>query len=145
VAALPSISFITAQQTIKHVGVLLGYDMQAASHQQFTGVYHASIQRPSEQLLEQLSQKLRKLVASAQQASHSDDAVPLAQECFLPLFFFFLGYRGIVHPPSDDEGTERIWFEHEQRPRKRVPKRSVYGKQTVHSMPAGANKDTRQT
>ena len=22
-------------------------------------------------------------------------------------FFFFLGYRGIVHPPSADEGTER--------------------------------------
>ena len=21
-------------------------------------------------------------------------------------FFFFLGYRGIVHPPSDNEGTE---------------------------------------
>ena len=34
VAALPSISFITGQQTIKHLGVLLGYDMQAASHQQ---------------------------------------------------------------------------------------------------------------
>ena len=41
VAALPSISFITCQQTIKHLGVLLGYDMQAASHQQFTGIYHA--------------------------------------------------------------------------------------------------------
>jgi len=40
-AALPSISFITGQQTIKHLGVLLGYDMQAASHQQFTGIYHA--------------------------------------------------------------------------------------------------------
>jgi len=26
-------------------------------------------------------------------------------------FFFFLGYRGIVHPPSADEGTERTWFE----------------------------------
>ncbi len=24
-------------------------------------------------------------------------------------FFFFLGYRGIVHPPSADEGTERTW------------------------------------
>ena len=33
---------------------------------------------------------------------------------------FFLGYRRIVHPPSDDEGTERTWFEPEQRPRKRV-------------------------
>ena len=31
---------------------------------------------------------------------------------------FFLGYRGIVHPPSDDEGTERTWFKPEQRPRK---------------------------
>ena len=60
-------------------------------------------------------------------------------------FFSFLGYRGIVHPPSDDEGTERTWFEPEQRPRKRVPERSVHGKQNVHSMLAGANKDTRQT
>ena len=34
IAALPSISFILGQQTIKHLGVLLGYDMQAASHQQ---------------------------------------------------------------------------------------------------------------
>ena len=41
VAALPSISFITGQQTIKHLGVLLGYDMRAASHQQFTGISHA--------------------------------------------------------------------------------------------------------
>jgi len=113
VAALPSISFITGQQTIKHLGVLLGYDMQAASHQQFTGIYHAisakvrhwaarglsflgrvhvakqvlaaslwyhaSFQRPSEQLLKQLSRQLRRLVASAQQASHSDDALALAQ------------------------------------------------------------------
>ena len=37
-------------------------------------------------------------------------------------FFFFLGYMGIVHPPSADEGTERTWFEPEQRLRKRVPK-----------------------
>ena len=43
--------------------------------------YHASFQRPSEQLLRQLSQQLRKFVASAQQASHSDDAVSLAQDC----------------------------------------------------------------
>ncbi len=42
--------------------------------------YHASFQRPSEQLLEQLSQLLRKFVASAQQASHNDDAVALAQD-----------------------------------------------------------------
>ncbi len=27
-----------------------------------------------------------------------------------------------------DEGTERTWFEPEQRPRKRVPKQSVHGK-----------------
>ncbi|KAA6410082.1 MAG: hypothetical protein FRX49_13839, partial [Trebouxia sp. A1-2] len=113
VAALPSISFITGQQTIKHLGVLLGYDMQAASQQQFTSIYHAinakvrhwaarglsflgrvhvakqvlaaslwyhaSFQRPSEQLLKQLSQQLRKFVASAQQPNHSDDAVALAQ------------------------------------------------------------------
>ena len=113
VAALPSISFITGQQTIKHLGVLLGYDMQAASHQQFTGIYyaisakvrhwaarglsflgrvhvakqvlaaslwyHASFQRPSEQLLKQLSRQLRRFVASAQQASHSDDALALAK------------------------------------------------------------------
>ena len=43
--------------------------------------YHASLQRPSEQLLKQLSQKLRKSVASAQQASHNSDAVALAQDC----------------------------------------------------------------
>ena len=41
--------------------------------------YHASFQRPSEQLLKQLSRHLRKFVASAQQASHSGDAVALAQ------------------------------------------------------------------
>jgi len=41
VAALPSISFFTGQQTIKHLGVLLAYAMQAASHQQFTGIDHA--------------------------------------------------------------------------------------------------------
>jgi len=51
-------------------------------------------------------------------------------------FFFFLGYRGIVHPPSADEGTKRTWFEPEQRPRKRVPKRLVHGKQS----PQGASK-----
>ena len=56
--------------------------------------------------------------------------------CLPFFFFFFLGYRGIVHPPSDDEGTERTWFEPEQRPRKRVPKRSVHGKQS----PQGASK-----
>ena len=43
--------------------------------------YHASFQRSSERLLKQLSQQLRKFVASAQQASHSDDAEALAQDC----------------------------------------------------------------
>ncbi len=43
--------------------------------------YHGSFQRPSEQLLKQLSQQLRKFVASAQQANQSDDAVALAQGC----------------------------------------------------------------
>ncbi len=43
--------------------------------------YHASFHWPSEQLLKQLSQQLPKFVASAQQASHSDDAVALAQGC----------------------------------------------------------------
>ena len=32
VSALPGISFITGQQTVKHLGVRLGYDMQAACH-----------------------------------------------------------------------------------------------------------------
>jgi len=27
------------------------------------------------------------------------------------IFYYFLGYWGIVHPPSADEGTERTWFE----------------------------------
>ena len=105
VAALPSIRFITSQQLIKHLGVLFGYDMQAASRRQFTGIYHAisakvrhwaaqglsflgrvlvakqvlavsmwyhgSFQRPSEQLLKQLSQQLRKFVASADPSDKS--------------------------------------------------------------------------
>ena len=25
------------------------------------------------------------------------------------LLFFWLGDRGVAHPPSDDEGTERTW------------------------------------
>ena len=41
--------------------------------------YHASFERPLEQLLKQLSRQLRRFVASAQQASHSDDALALAQ------------------------------------------------------------------
>ena len=28
-----------------------------------------------------------------------------------PSFSFFWIYMGIIHPPSDDEGTERTWFE----------------------------------
>ncbi len=55
---------------------------------------------------------------------------------FLQCFFFFLGYRGIVHPQSNDEGNEQTWFEPKQRPTKRVPKRLVYGKQC----PRGASK-----
>jgi len=62
----------------------------------------------------------------------------LVDIAWLGIFYFFclLGYRGIVHPLSDDEGTERTWFEPEQRPRKRVPERSVHGKQS----PQGASK-----
>ncbi len=124
VAALPSISFI--QQTIKHLGVLLGYDMQAAPLQQLTGIYHANVRhwaargltllgrvhvakqvlaaslwyhasfkRPSEPLLKQLSQHLRKFVASARQADHSDDAVALAQGCS----------QGSAHLPSSGPGA----------------------------------------
>ena len=36
-----SISFITGQQTVKHLGVRLGYDMSAACHQTFTGIHQA--------------------------------------------------------------------------------------------------------
>ena len=38
-------------------------------------------------------------------------------------FFFFWVTGELVTLPSDDEGTERTWFEPEQRPRKRVPER----------------------
>ena len=113
VAALPGIAFITAQQTIKHLGVRLGYDMQAACSQTFGAIYHAicskirhwsarglsflgrahvakqvlaaslwyhaTFQRPPEQLLTALSVLLRKFVASAQLDSHCDEAVMLAQ------------------------------------------------------------------
>ena len=41
VSALPSISFITGQQRVKHLGVCLGYDMSAACHQTFTGIHQA--------------------------------------------------------------------------------------------------------
>ena len=57
--------------------------------------YHGSFQRPSEQLLKQLSQQLRKFVASAQQASHSDDAVASAQDCS----------QGSAHLPSATPGA----------------------------------------
>ncbi len=55
--------------------------------------------------------------------------------CFFS-FFLFVGYRVIVHLPSDDGGTERTWFVPEQRPGKRDHKRSVHGKQS----PQGASK-----
>ena len=58
------------------------------------------------------------------------------QACLHNFKFIFLGYRGIVYPPADDAGTERTWFEPKQRPRKRVPKLSVHGKQS----PRGASK-----
>ena len=41
VSALPSISFITGKQTVKHLGVGLEYDMSAACHQTFTGIHQA--------------------------------------------------------------------------------------------------------
>ena len=41
VSALPSISFITGQQTVKHLGIRLGYDMSAACHQTFTSIQQA--------------------------------------------------------------------------------------------------------
>ena len=113
VSSLPSISFITGQETVKHLGVHLGYDMLAASQRTFNGIYqaikvkvnhwsarglsflgrvhvakqvlaaslwyHATFQRPSEQLLKQISSQLRRYVASAQQHSQSDAALALAQ------------------------------------------------------------------
>ena len=44
------------------------------------------------------------------------------------LSFFLFGLQGNCRP-SDDEITKQTWLEPEQRPRKRVPKRSVHGKQ----------------
>ena len=41
VDALPSISFITRQQTVRHLGVCLGYDMSTACHQTFAGIHQA--------------------------------------------------------------------------------------------------------
>jgi hypothetical protein len=57
--------------------------------------YHASFQRPSEQLLKQLSQQVRNFVALAQQASHSDDSVALARGCS----------QGSAHLPSSVPGA----------------------------------------
>ncbi len=56
--------------------------------------YHASFQPPSEQLLKQFSQQLRMLMASAQQASHSDDAVALAQN-FSQLSAYVAAFRAL--------------------------------------------------
>ena len=110
-SAMPSISFITGQQTSKHLGVRLGYDMPAACIQTFSSIhqairakvrhwsargsflgrvhvakqvlaasmwYHATFQRPPEQLLQQISRQLSHYVASAQHHSHSAAAVALA-------------------------------------------------------------------
>ena len=41
--------------------------------------YHATFQRPSEQLLNQISSQLHNYVASTQQSSHSDAGMALAQ------------------------------------------------------------------
>ena len=41
VAALPDISFITGQQTVRHLGIRIGYDMQAACSQTFSSIYSA--------------------------------------------------------------------------------------------------------
>ena len=57
--------------------------------------YHASFQRPSDQLLKQLSSQLRRFVASAQQLSHSDPAVPLLQG----------NPQGIAHLPCEPLGA----------------------------------------
>ncbi len=95
------------------------WQLQAGSHQALDALRHTAAD---------LLQHRRKQAAT--------DALG-AGVCFLFfLCFFFLNYRGIVHPPSDDEGTERTWLEPEQRPRKRVPKRSVQCKR----FPRGAIK-----
>ena len=41
VSALPGISSITGQRTVRHLGIRLGFSMQAACQQTFTGIYHA--------------------------------------------------------------------------------------------------------
>ncbi|KAA6416665.1 MAG: hypothetical protein FRX49_13364 [Trebouxia sp. A1-2] len=88
--------------------------------------YHASFQRPSEQLLKQLSQQLRKFVASAQQPNHSDDAVAVAQghsqgsaqlPCVAPASALFPGELasslplskggvGLVHVPTQVQALQ---------------------------------------
>jgi len=122
-----SISFITGQHTMKHLGLFLVYNMQAASHQQFTGIYHA------------ISAKVRPLGSSGPVISRQGSCGQAGPSCLTVVSFCFLN-REIVHLPSDDdcnpkrkkrkkrndEGTERTWLEPEQRPRKRVPKRSVH-------------------
>ena len=44
-------------------------------------------------------------------ASDLDSAQSQLSSRTSPFFSFFLGYAGIVFPSSDDEGTERTWFE----------------------------------
>ncbi len=61
------------------------------------------------------------LYVSITQVPHS-----ILMPCFSP---FFGWVTGILHPPSGDEGTERTWFEPEQRPSKCGPKRLVNGKE----------------
>ncbi len=49
---------------------------------------------------------------------------PPAEVISNAVFFFlflFLGYRGIVRPPSDNGSTKRTWFVPEHRPRKHFP------------------------
>jgi hypothetical protein len=55
---------------------------------------------------------------------------PSASQHSDAIFSPFFGWvTGILHPPSGDEGTERTWFEPEQRPKKCGPKQSVNGKE----------------
>ena len=69
-----------------------------------------------------------------------------ASTCFFP---FFLGYRGIVHPPSDDGGTERTWIVPEHRPRKhflsdqfKANKMSTLCQLVLTKIPAGSLSST---
>ncbi|KAL3158017.1 hypothetical protein ABBQ32_011780 [Trebouxia sp. C0010 RCD-2024] len=96
VSTLPSISFITGQQTIKHLGIYQAIRAKvrhwSARGLSFSGRvhvakqvlaaslwYHATFQRPPEQLLQQISRQLTRYVASAQHQSQGDAAVALAQ------------------------------------------------------------------